>query len=77
MPAGGALQEFRLIPTRANRQPALAIYRFDSARRNFRAFGLLVLTIDGEAIAEITAFHDLTIFPLFGLPAELEPTHGR
>jgi hypothetical protein len=36
-----------------------------------------VLTIDDEAIAEITVFHDLTIFPLFGLPAELEPTHGR
>src|SRR5579875_3117630 len=28
VPAGGALEQFRLIPTRANRQPALAYYRF-------------------------------------------------
>jgi hypothetical protein len=32
----------------------------------------MVLTLDGDAIAEITGFNDPTLFPLFGLPLELE-----
>jgi hypothetical protein len=31
----------------------------------------MVLSLDGDAIAEITGFADPTLFPLFGLPAEL------
>ncbi len=32
----------------------------------------MVLSLDGDAIAEITGFADPTLFPLFGLPAELD-----
>jgi len=72
VPADGALDRIRLIPTRANRQPAVAAYVLDSDGRKHHAYGLMVLTVDGEEIAEITGFADPTLFPLFGLPPELE-----
>jgi RNA polymerase sigma-70 factor (ECF subfamily) len=60
-----------LVPTRANRQPALAGYRFDPAVARLRAWGVLVLTLDGEGIAEISGFNDPGLVPWFGLPTEL------
>ncbi len=72
VPADGALDEIRLLSTRANRQPALAAYVLDREAGVYRAYGIMVLTLDGEAIAEITGFGDPTLFPLFGLPGELE-----
>src|SRR5262249_12603321 len=49
---------FRMVPTRANRQPALAVYRRDASDGTYRAWGVWVLTLDGDAIAELTAFVD-------------------
>jgi RNA polymerase sigma-70 factor (TIGR02960 family) len=72
VPAGGALDEIRLLPTRANRQPALGGYVLDRDAGVYHAYGLMVLTLDGDAIAEITGFSDPSLFPLFGLPLELE-----
>jgi RNA polymerase sigma-70 factor (TIGR02960 family) len=65
---------FRFLPTRANRQPALAVYRRDpdSDSQIYRAWAILVLTTDGEAVAGITAFIDPSLMPAFGLPTELE-----
>jgi RNA polymerase sigma-70 factor (ECF subfamily) len=66
---------FRMVPTRANRQPAVAAYvrgRDDSA---YRAFALSVLRIEDDRIAEATAFHDLSLFPAFALPTALSPAH--
>ena len=71
VPAGGALDEIRLLPTRANRQPALAGYVLDREAGVYRAYGLMVLTLEGDAIAEITGFSDPSLFSLFGLPPEL------
>jgi RNA polymerase sigma-70 factor (ECF subfamily) len=71
-PAGGALDQYRFLPTRANRQPAVALYRLDPDGRTYRARGLHVLTADGDAIAEITSFADPALVPLFGLPAALD-----
>jgi RNA polymerase sigma-70 factor (ECF subfamily) len=76
IPAGGALDRFRLAPTRANRQPAVAVYRLDLEGQTYRAWGMFVLSADGDAIAEITAFADPTLLPLFGLPTELERDSG-
>ena len=73
VPAGGALDQIRLIPIRANRQPAVAAYVLDLASRRHRAYGLMVFTVDDEQIAEITGFADPTLFPPFALPAELDP----
>jgi RNA polymerase sigma-70 factor (ECF subfamily) len=65
---GGRL---RLAPTRANAQPAFAVYLRDPAGDEVhRAFALKVLTLRGGKIAAITGFGDPSLFPLFGLPAE-------
>jgi RNA polymerase sigma-70 factor (TIGR02960 family) len=72
VPAGGRLDQIPLLPTRANRQPALAGYVLDADAGVYRAYGIQVLTLDRGAIAEITGFGDPSLFPLFGLPTELK-----
>jgi RNA polymerase sigma-70 factor (ECF subfamily) len=71
VPAGGALDRFRLVPTRANGQPALACYLRDSAAPIARAYGLMVLTLGGNQITAITGFPDTSVFRSFGLPRTL------
>jgi RNA polymerase sigma-70 factor (TIGR02960 family) len=66
VPAGGDLAAIRLIPTRANGQPAVAAYLRDGGTA--RAYGIMVLTIQDSLIGEITGFADPSLFPLFGLP---------
>jgi RNA polymerase sigma-70 factor (TIGR02960 family) len=60
--------EWRLVPTRANRQPAAASYLRRRGESEFRAFKLDVLRVRGDRIAEITTF-DATLFEAFGLPS--------
>jgi RNA polymerase sigma-70 factor (TIGR02960 family) len=62
--------EWRLLPTRANRQPAAASYLKAPGDTEFRAFKLDVLRPEGGRIAEITTF-DTALFPAFGLPPTL------
>jgi RNA polymerase sigma-70 factor (TIGR02960 family) len=62
---GGPL---RIVPTRANGQPAFGCY-FPCPQTDIaRPYGLLVLTLAGSKIAEITFFADSGVFPHFGLP---------
>jgi RNA polymerase sigma-70 factor (TIGR02960 family) len=72
VPADGALDKIPLVPTRANRQPAVGAYFLDPEAGIYRPYGVMVLTLDGDSIAEITGCTDPTIFPLLGLPSELE-----
>jgi RNA polymerase sigma-70 factor (ECF subfamily) len=58
---------FRLIPTRANGQPAFGVYLRDPVAAVGRAHGLLVLTLAGNQLSAITAF-DNAVFDRFGLP---------
>ena len=69
--------DWRLVPTRANRQPTAASYLRAPGDTEFRAFKFDVLRIAGGQIAEITTF-DATLFPAFGLPPVLAggPTAG-
>jgi RNA polymerase sigma-70 factor (TIGR02960 family) len=62
--------EWRLLPTRANRQPAAASYLKAPGDTEFRAFKLDVLRPEAGRIAEITTF-DTALFPAFGLPPTL------
>ncbi|MGH2797071.1 MAG: sigma-70 family RNA polymerase sigma factor [Thermoleophilaceae bacterium] len=71
VPAGGALERFRLVPTRANTQPAFGCYLEDLRAPIARAYGLMVLTLEGDRISAITGFPDTSVFPLFGLPRTL------
>ena len=72
VPAGGRLDQITLVPTRANMQPAVAAYVRDPGDRRATAYGIMVLTMDGSAIGEITGFADPALFPFFGLPGHLE-----
>jgi RNA polymerase sigma-70 factor (ECF subfamily) len=72
VPAGGALDRIPLLPTRANRQPAVAAYGLDPDAGVYRPYGLMVLSLDGNSIAEITGCTDPSVFEAFGLPRELE-----
>jgi len=72
VPAEGALERIRLVPTRANGQPALAAY-FDDDTGTFEAYGVMVLALDGEAVASITGFAGYPeLFPELGLPLSLD-----
>jgi RNA polymerase sigma-70 factor (TIGR02960 family) len=71
VPAGGRLDLFRLVPTRANGQPAFGCYLRDAHAPIAHAYGLMVLTLHGDRIAAITGFPDTSVFPHFGLPRTL------
>ncbi len=58
----------RLVPTRANSQPAFGHYAKDRHANIGRAVGLLVLTLDGNHISHITRFAATSALPHFGLP---------
>jgi RNA polymerase sigma-70 factor (TIGR02960 family) len=72
VPEGGALDRIRLVPTRANRQPALAAYVRAGEGAAYEPYGIMVLNLDGASIAEITGFGDPALFAHFGLPERLE-----
>ena len=61
----------RVVPTRANTQPAFGCYLPDAQAAIARPYGLLVLTLDEDAIAAITWFADTGLFRHFGLPRTL------
>jgi RNA polymerase sigma-70 factor, ECF subfamily len=61
----------RLVPTGANRQPALALYTRQPGDV-YRPLALKVLMLEDGMIAAITGFTDPTLFPLFGLAPEGE-----
>jgi RNA polymerase sigma-70 factor (ECF subfamily) len=64
-------RRYRLIPTRANGQPAFGVYLREPLTQLSRAFGLLVITTSSDRITAITRF-DNGVLPHFGLPRTLE-----
>jgi RNA polymerase sigma-70 factor, ECF subfamily len=60
----------RCLLTRANRQPAVAVYVRRAGDSEYRALALEVLRIEDGAVAEITTFEP-ALFPEFGLPPAL------
>ncbi len=64
-------QVTRLVPTRANAQPAFGYYRADPHAPVAHAHSLVVLTLAGDKICAITRFGDINLFPHFGLPRAL------
>jgi RNA polymerase sigma-70 factor (ECF subfamily) len=65
-------RSFRLVPTRANGQPAFGFYVRSPQGEVGRATGLLVLTLSGQRISALTRF-DNSVLPYFGLPRMLPP----
>jgi len=62
--------DWRLVPTRANRQPTAASYLRAPGDSEFRAFKFDVLRVEDGKIVEITTF-DASLFSAFGLPPTL------
>jgi RNA polymerase sigma-70 factor (TIGR02960 family) len=63
-------RQFRVMQTRANLQPAFGIYPRDEATGLYRAYGVLVFTLSGDAVSAITRF-DNSVLGAFGLPRTL------
>jgi RNA polymerase sigma-70 factor (ECF subfamily) len=64
----------RLVPTVANGRPAFGQYRPGGPGGSYEPWALQVVEISDGRIAEFSFFLDTPLlFPLFGLPARLEP----
>jgi RNA polymerase sigma-70 factor (TIGR02960 family) len=61
----------RLVPTRANGQPAFGCYLPSARAETARPYALFVLTLEGDQVSAITWFADCSVFPHFGLPGML------
>jgi RNA polymerase sigma-70 factor (TIGR02960 family) len=61
----------RLVPTRANTQPAFGCYLAIPNTEIARPYALFVLTLEGGDVSAITWFADNSVFPHFGLPRTL------
>jgi RNA polymerase sigma-70 factor (TIGR02960 family) len=63
-------RSYRLVPSRANGQPAFGFYVRDPQGGPYRAVGLLTVTLAGNQISELTRF-ETSVLPRFGLPRML------
>ena len=61
----------RLVPTRANGQPAFGCYLPDPQAAIARAYGLFVLRLTDERISALTWFGERSLLAQFGLPRTL------
>jgi RNA polymerase sigma-70 factor (ECF subfamily) len=73
-PLDGNLDRIRLVPARANGQPALAAYAQEQDDEDFRAYGVMVFAIQGDRISGIVGFpQQPELLTRLGLPTELGP----
>ena len=71
-PAFAAPGRLRLVPVRANGQPAFAAYQRE-AGGSYQAYAITVPTVTATGIARIVTFFDPGLFGSFGLPPEYAP----
>ncbi|MDP9363925.1 MAG: hypothetical protein M3Q10_06820 [Chloroflexota bacterium] len=63
---------WRLVPASANGQLAFACYQQLPDQAGFRLGSLIVLTLSGGGIVELTGFLDPAVHDRFGLPTTLD-----
>ena len=68
--SGDAAGRWRLLPTRANGQPAFGLYRA-SGDGTYSGYGIQALTLRRDGIADIITFRKPGLIVAFGLPAAL------
>lgn len=68
--AGDAARRWRLKQTRANGQPAFAVYQ--RADDGYHAYGIQVVTFGHMGIADIITFRNPELVAAFGMPARVE-----
>jgi RNA polymerase sigma-70 factor, ECF subfamily len=71
----GGRHDMRMVPTRANGQPAFGLYMRGPDGR-FHPFHLQVLTLGADGVEHVGAFFGAPLFETFGLPASLPPDHA-
>jgi len=64
---------WRLLPLRANGQPAFAGYRGDPQDHRFQLVGINVLSVSAGRVSGIASFLDPDVLRHFGLPTEMPP----
>jgi RNA polymerase sigma-70 factor (ECF subfamily) len=69
-PVFAAPGQLRLVPVRANGQPAFAAYR-RGPDETYRAYAVTVPTVTATGIARVVTFFDPGLFGSFGLPAAI------
>ena len=69
--AGRGERTDRLVPTRANGQPAFGHYVGDTHAPVVRGVGVIVLTLDGDRFSQLTRFGGAALLARFGLPRTL------
>ena len=67
----GGTRRYKLVPVRANRQPAFGCYVTDGQAPIAHANGLIMLTLAGDRISGVTRFLDNSLMARFGLPRTL------
>lgn len=71
VPAGGRLQDIRLVPIGSNRQPAVAAFIAEHQEGGHQFYGLMLFEMGADTISSITGFADPELSDSFGLPAWL------
>lgn len=66
----GSPGHWRMLPTHANGQPAVAAYT-RSSDDSYQPYGIVVLETRREGVSGITAFGEPALVPAFGLPIQL------
>src|SRR5207237_8711217 len=62
---------YRLLPTRANGQPAFGCYLPDPHAPIARAYAMMVLALREDRVSAVTWFGERSLFAHFGLPRTL------
>ena len=70
-----AFGHLRCVITRANRQPAVAVYVLQSGDTTYRAMAIDILQIEEGIVTEIVTFGP-EFFPVFALPLTMDPEGG-
>lgn len=70
-PRIGGPGTLRVVPLEAADELVLAVYRRAEGQTTYEAHGIQVVRAAGDAVAEIHAFLDPSLFPRFGLPLQL------
>jgi RNA polymerase sigma-70 factor (ECF subfamily) len=73
----GEERRVRLVPTRANGQPAFGNYQWNEAAGAYLPVAIQVLSLRGDRIRDVTAFVDPTLAPRFGLPEQMSEAEAR
>jgi RNA polymerase sigma-70 factor (ECF subfamily) len=71
-----AFGQLRCVITRANRQPAVAVYVLNSGDTTYRPVAIDILKIEEGLVTEIVTFGP-EFFPTFALPLTMDAVGGR